>query len=75
MTPATTTAAVLGCLYGAHALLTEAQSLTAATSGPDLAELLTKLTREMAQAEEDLQHDLNHQLAALLPSGFAYLPD
>ena len=76
MDPAPTVARQLGLMYAAHAALTEAQNLTAAPGpDPDLGELLTMLCAELEHAEENLNHALNHQIAASLPTGFAYLPD
>lgn len=71
----TSAAQVLGCLYGAHALITQAQTLTADTSGSDLGPLLSALLAEIEAAEAELAHGLNRRIAELLPSGFTYSPD
>lgn len=73
--PTTTPAArVLGCLSAADALIRQAQTLAPDTAS-DLEPVLRALGAEIEAAEATLSHDLNHQLAALLPQGFAYLPD
>jgi hypothetical protein len=75
MTPATTTAHLLGALRGAHALLTEAKAIAGERHGLQLEPLLGVLMGEIEATEETLAHDLNHQLAGLLPEGFAYSPE
>jgi hypothetical protein len=75
MTPATHTARVLGALYGAHTLLTQAKTVADERHALDVGPLLAALNSEIQSLEEDLQHDLGHQIAALLPDGFSYSPE